>query len=63
MLSMWGQVDAIGQTAGGPVVGWIGTVRSLRAALLTSSLILAPVVPLFRTLLDRTVKVDSTMNK
>jgi DHA3 family tetracycline resistance protein-like MFS transporter len=46
VLSMISQSNAIGQIAGGPVVGWIGTVRSLRAALVTSALILAPSVPL-----------------
>jgi DHA3 family tetracycline resistance protein-like MFS transporter len=47
VLSMTGQVDAVGQMVGGPIVGAIGTALSLRAALVTSSIILAPVVPLF----------------
>ncbi len=47
VLSMMGQVDAIGQVLGGPVVGLIGVVRSLRAALATTALILSPVVPLY----------------
>ncbi|GCE26530.1 tetracycline efflux MFS transporter TetA(P) [Dictyobacter alpinus] len=42
VISMFGQVDAIGQIAGGPAVGYIGTIVSLRAALLTTSAILAP---------------------
>lgn len=33
VLSMSAQVNAIGQIAGGPLVGWVGTAYSLRAAL------------------------------
>jgi len=47
VLSMTGQVDAVGQMVGGPIVGAIGTARSLRAALVTSRISLAPVVPLY----------------
>ena len=43
VLSMTGQADALGQIVGGPIVGAIGTVFSLRAALAVSSLILSPV--------------------
>ncbi len=51
VISMFGQVDAIGQIAGGPGVGYIGTVVSVRAALLTTSAILAPTILfLFRAL-------------
>jgi DHA3 family tetracycline resistance protein-like MFS transporter len=45
--SLTSQADACGQIVGGPVVGWIGTVRSLRAALATAALVLAPTLPLF----------------
>lgn len=48
VLSMGSQVDAIGQIAGGPGVGLIGSLISVRAALATSALILIPVLPLFR---------------
>jgi MFS transporter, DHA3 family, tetracycline resistance protein len=47
VISMRGQVDAFGQIAGGPPVGYIGTVFSIRAALVASSIILSPVVLLF----------------
>ncbi len=47
VISMSGQVDALGQVAGGPVVGWIGSRYSVRAALLASSLILTPALALF----------------
>jgi DHA3 family tetracycline resistance protein-like MFS transporter len=48
VISMSGQVDAIGQIAGGPPVGLIGSLISVQAALLTSSLILTPVLGLYR---------------
>jgi DHA3 family tetracycline resistance protein-like MFS transporter len=44
IISMFGQVDAVGQIAGGPGVGYIGTAISIRAALLTTSAILAPTI-------------------
>jgi MFS transporter, DHA3 family, tetracycline resistance protein len=47
VISMWGQVDALGQIAGGPPVGYIGTVVSLRAALVAVSVILSPVLLLY----------------
>lgn len=47
VFSMLGQVDALGQIAGGPPVGYIGTILSLRAALVAVSIILSPVVVLF----------------
>lgn len=47
VFSMSGQVDAIGQIAGGPPVGYIGSLFSLRAALVASSIILSPVLLLF----------------
>ena len=40
--SMFGQVDAIGQTLGGPVVAGIAAVGSAVAALVTSGLLLTP---------------------
>ena len=47
VLSFGGQVDALGQIAGGPVVGVIGTVASLRAALAVAGLVLAPALLLY----------------
>jgi len=55
VLSMSSQVDAIGQIAGGPAMGAIGTMFSIRAALLTSGLILSPVLWLFARVLRREV--------
>ncbi len=44
VLSMSSQVDAVGQIAGGPLLGAIGSALSIRAALLASSLTLSPVL-------------------
>ncbi len=52
IFSVAGQVDAIGQIAGGPVVGVIGNA-SMRAALVTSALLLSPVLPLYATAIRR----------
>ena len=52
MFSLSGQVDAVGQVAGGPVVGAIGNT-SLRVALSVSALILSPVLPLYGVALRR----------
>lgn len=46
VISMAAQLNAIGQIGGGPVVGAIGTAFSLRAALVTSGLVLSPVLAL-----------------
>ena len=47
VLSMSSQVDAIGQVAGGPGVGLIGSWLSVQAALVTSALTLSPVLLLY----------------
>lgn len=47
LLSMTGQLDALGQLSGGPVLGWIGRLRSLRTAILASALVLSPVSLLY----------------
>ena len=52
IFSVGGQVDAIGQIAGGPAVGAIGNA-SIRAALVTSALLLSPVLPLYATAIRR----------
>jgi DHA3 family tetracycline resistance protein-like MFS transporter len=47
VISITGQADAVGQAAGGPVLGAIGNVWGLRAALATSALVLVPALGLF----------------
>ena len=55
VISMTSQVDALGQIAGGPPVGFIGERLGIRAALLTSGLILSPVLYLYA----RIVRADN----
>jgi DHA3 family tetracycline resistance protein-like MFS transporter len=47
VLSISSQADAFGQFVGGPALGAIGTVRSLRAAMIAAGLILSPAVGLY----------------
>ena len=42
VISLWGQANSIGQAAGGPVLGWIGTVAGIPTALTVSSVVLVP---------------------
>lgn len=46
VLSVFGQADALGEVAGGPVVGAVG-LRSLRAALVFAGLLLTPALALY----------------
>jgi MFS transporter, DHA3 family, tetracycline resistance protein len=45
--SIASQSDAIGEVAGGPVIGVVGTVASLRAALVAAGLLLTPAIALY----------------
>ena len=47
VLSISGQSDAIGQVAGGPVLGGVGNVLGLRAALLAGGALLVPALGLY----------------
>ena len=47
VLSISGQADAIGQAAGGPVLGAIGNVWGIRAALTAGALVIAPALGLY----------------
>ena len=47
VLSITGQADAIGQATGGPVLGVIGNVWGIRAALTTGALVLTPALGLY----------------
>ena len=53
VISMTGQANAIGQVAGGPALGWVGSAVSIRAALLGSALVLTPMVALYRRMIVR----------
>jgi DHA3 family tetracycline resistance protein-like MFS transporter len=47
VLSMNGQVESLGQIVGGPPIGAVGSLVSLRAALFSSAWVMAFGVPLF----------------
>ncbi len=47
VISMSGQLDAIGQIAGGPIIGVIGTLASIQAALVSAAAFLSPTLLLF----------------
>ncbi|HKC77322.1 MAG TPA: hypothetical protein VKB70_02935, partial [Gaiellaceae bacterium] len=47
VFSISGQADAIGQAAGGPVIGAIGNIWGIRAALLAGATALVPAAALF----------------
>ena len=47
VISMSGQVDAMGQIASGPLVGMIGNLFSVRTAIGLTGFILAPILALF----------------
>jgi DHA3 family tetracycline resistance protein-like MFS transporter len=47
VISMSSQADAIGQIAGGPMLGAVGTLSSLRAALYGAGIILTPALLLY----------------
>lgn len=53
VLSMINQSDALGQTGGGPFVGWIGSRMSLRASLVTAAVLLMPILAVFGRALRR----------
>jgi DHA3 family tetracycline resistance protein-like MFS transporter len=53
VLSIESQANAIGQVAGGPALGWVGSAVSIRAALLGSALLLTPIVALYQRFVDR----------
>jgi MFS transporter, DHA3 family, tetracycline resistance protein len=48
VLSMNGQVDAIGQITGGPLIGLVANLVSVQTAITISGLFLAPALPLIR---------------
>ncbi len=53
VLSMANQTDAIGQIAGGPVVGLIGLRLSVRAAIFAAGILLSPILVLYTRTLRR----------
>lgn len=53
VFSMRGQADALGQVLGGPLLGVVATVVSIRASLVSAAAILALTLPLYARTLGR----------
>jgi MFS transporter, DHA3 family, tetracycline resistance protein len=53
VISISSQADAIGQIAGGPVVGYVGVLATVRAALVVGGCILSPALVLYAQTLRR----------
>ena len=47
IFSMTGQADAFGLAVGGPILGAVGRIVSLRAAMVAAGALLSPVLPIF----------------
>jgi MFS transporter, DHA3 family, tetracycline resistance protein len=47
VISTYGQMDALGQIIGGPIIGFIALKTSIPAAIVVSGIILSPVIALF----------------
>ena len=58
VISLSGQLDAIGQITGGPIIGVIGTLVSIRAALVSTAALLSPTLLLFVRANSQGKKVD-----
>lgn len=56
VLSVQSQMDALGQMAGGPIIGAAGNAFGIRAAMTLASAILLPVLPLYQGILRRGVR-------
>lgn len=62
VLSIQGQADAVGQIAGGPLVGAVGLFSSVRLAISLSALMLLPILPLFRRALNTERSAQSPLD-
>ena len=47
IFSIMGQADACGQAVGGPILGAVGRIVSLRGAMVAAGALLSPVLPIF----------------
>ncbi|HJF31564.1 MAG TPA: MFS transporter [Sporosarcina psychrophila] len=52
-FSVKGQVDAIGQIGGGPVIGVVASAFTIKIALIVSAILLTPVLFLYKTILNK----------
>jgi len=62
VLSMSGQVDAIGQVLAGPFMGMVGKLVSVRAALGLSTMLLTPILGFYRKALKEPQELHSDVN-
>ena len=46
VLSTLGQAEALGEICGGPLLGFIGTLHTVRIALVGAAVVLFPALPL-----------------
>ena len=53
IFSIMGQADACGQAVGGPILGAVGRIVSLRAAMVAAGALLSPVLPIFMRTIRR----------
>lgn len=53
IFSVRDQFDAIGQIAGGPIIGVVGRVYSVRIALISSAIVILPVIPMFKVIMKK----------
>ena len=56
VLSMVGQAEALGEVCGGPALGLVGTLRTVRVALVGAALVLLSAFPLLGRTLSRRVR-------
>jgi DHA3 family tetracycline resistance protein-like MFS transporter len=47
MLSMLSQAEALGEVCGGPLLGLVGTLHTVRTALVGAAVVLLPALPLY----------------
>lgn len=62
VISMTGQGDAFGQIFGGPAVGGVGSLFGLRAAMVTASAVLTPILLLYARALGQDGEVVITVD-
>ncbi|MET3288349.1 UNVERIFIED_CONTAM: MFS family permease [Brevibacillus sp. OAP136] len=53
VLSMMSQSNALGQSGGGPLVGWVGNRLSVRASLVVAAALLSPILIVFGRVLKK----------
>lgn len=48
ILSVQGQINSLGEVIGGPIIGFVGTISTIRIALVVAALMLTPLISIFR---------------